>query len=84
MQTIGLALFRLAATIAYNFFYIMQNEAFPSQIRGLAIQVVSIPSNLASVTTPQIITLCENSGISIVFTFVLASIVIVAVTMCLS
>lgn len=36
-----------------------------------------MPSYLAGVTLPQIITLCERTGISIVFTFILCTIIIV-------
>lgn len=83
LQTIGLMIFRFGATITYNFFYMQQYEAFPNQIRGLAMQVVSIPSYLAAVSMPQIITFCKTSGISIVLAFVLCTIVIGAMTTCL-
>lgn len=77
VQTVGLTIFKFASTVSYCFFYIMQYEAFPNQIRGLAIQVVCMPSFLATVTLPQIITFCENSGVSIVFTFIVCSAVLV-------
>lgn len=76
MQTVGITIFRFAATIAYNFFYIMQYEAFPNQIRGLAIQFVCIPSYFAAVSLPQIISFCEKTGISIVLTFVICTIIV--------
>lgn len=83
IQSVGLSIFRFASTVAYNFFYMMQFEAFPNQIRGLAIQVVCIPAYFAAITLPQIITLCERSGISIVFAFVVCSVIIVSTMLCL-
>ena len=55
IQTIGLTLFRFGATIIYNYFYMMQYEGFPNQIRGLALQVTSISAYLAGVSLPPII-----------------------------
>lgn len=83
IQTAGLTLFRFAATVAYNEFYMQQYEAFPNQIRGLALQIVCMPSYFAGVTLPQIITFCERTGISIVFTFVLCTIIIIVMMICL-
>ena len=59
----------------------MQYEAFPNQVRGLALQVTSITAYLCAVTLPQIITFCERTGISIVFTFALCCFITVAAVM---
>ena len=78
VQTVGLTVFKFFSSISYCFFYIMQYEIFPNQIRGLAIQVVCMPSYLATVTLPQIITLCDSASISIVFSFIACSAIVVA------
>lgn len=83
LQSVGLAIFRFAATISFNFFYAQQYEAFPNQIRGLALQFICTPSYFATVTVPQIITFCARTGISIMSTFILCTVVIGIMTICL-
>ena len=76
LQTVGLALFRFAAIITYGFFYMQQSEALPNQIRGLALQFISLPSYFAPVSVPQIITFCERKDLSIVVFFAACTVIV--------
>ena len=49
IQTVGVFLYRMLASIAYNFFYIGQSGFFPSQIRALAMMLTAIPMRLSMV-----------------------------------
>jgi hypothetical protein len=55
-QSIGLFLFGFAATITYNFFYMIQYESFPNQIRGLALQITCVSAFFAAAIVPHLMT----------------------------
>jgi hypothetical protein len=77
MQTVGLFLFRFSITIAYNFFYMIQYEVFPNQIRALGLQTTAIASYTAVVLVPQVMALAERIGMSIVIAFAISCLLVV-------
>lgn len=60
--------------MAYNFFYMIQYETFPNQVRGMALQVTAIASYSAVLVTPSLMTFCNNSGIPIIAFYALSCI----------
>jgi hypothetical protein len=81
IQTVGLFFFRFGVTVAYAFFYMIQFEVFPSQIRAMGLQTTAIASYTVIVMVPFIMELSTKLGISIIFTFALSCILVVVCTM---
>ena len=52
---------------------------FPTQVRGQAVQMISIFGLLAIISQPMIQTLFEGHGISMIFSFCIACMVILVV-----
>jgi hypothetical protein len=54
VQTVGIFFYRFFVTISFNYFFMIQIEVFPSQIRALAMQVTGVAINFAILVTPSI------------------------------
>lgn len=53
-ETVGLFLFRVALSFSFTTFILTQYELFPTQVRGIAVQVVSSTGYLAVSMIPVI------------------------------
>lgn len=81
IQTVGLCILKFALSCSYNFFYLMQIEIFPNQVRGMALQVTAIAAYMAYILLPITISLCKQYNVSIILLFAVLSVLIILATM---
>ena len=75
VQSAGLFLYRAITSISFTFFFISQTEYFPTQIKFLALTFVNIPSRLSIVIVPPTQLLFEHLHASIIWSFLISSVV---------
>ena len=74
-------MFRLVSTVAYNYFYMIQYEIFPNQVRGIALQTTAIASYSAVFIVPMLMTFCQTHDVPIVAFYALSCIFAVLFTL---
>ena len=67
--------------MAYNFFYMIQYEIFPNQVRGIALQTTAIASYTAVFITPMLMSFCIRTGISIIIFYAISCIFAILFTL---
>ena len=80
LQSVGLLFYRFLTCVTYAFFYLSQLEFFPAQIKTTALMLTAIPMRLAVVIIPYVQLWAESTSISIIFTYSLSSLLLVACT----
>ena len=83
LETAGLSLYRLAGTIIYAYFYMMQMEVFPTQICTIALQFTSLGYVVGFAVVPLIQGLFQTLAMSIVVSFLIISVLNGALTLCM-
>ena len=69
-QTVGIFVYRFFATIIFNTLSTALTELYPSQVKAIALQFLSIGNNLTYVTVPPLQTFLENAEVSVIISLV--------------
>jgi MFS family permease len=65
----------------FTFFYVYLTEVYPTQVRVIAISVVTVAGGITTSLADLIITLCENAGFSVMIVFAIASFISILVSL---
>ena len=80
-QTANLFIVRIGFSVSSNIYNIWVIEVLPSQIRSLVLQMTFIGGRLATLLMPAIQSLFSYLHISVIFTFLIASVLMVLVSL---
>jgi hypothetical protein len=80
VETVSMVIYRVILEIAYQAFYLMQNEIFPTQIRSFAILLTAIVANLVPICVPLVNTINEGFTLFFPSTFIVSGIIVILVT----
>ena len=73
-QTVGIFIYRFFATVIFNTLCTVLTELYPSQIKAIAFQVLSIGNSLTYITVPPLQTYLESQNISVIISLVVVAV----------
>jgi hypothetical protein len=76
MESVLIFVFRLLVEVGYQTFYLIQNEAFPTQIRPLAFLFSSFIAMVSNAFVPYVASLNQDNHFVLAGSFVLSGIII--------